>query len=146
MADVNVDVRDITEKAYNELKNPPFGLFLAHTWKRLINPYTPHREGMLENNVTYEPFLIHYNSEYARYMYGGVVYVDPVFHAGGFTNNGGIDWFSRRGVKKVPSDRTFNYLKNPNKRATHHWDKAAEQAGQKEELIKAANKYLRKMI
>lgn len=144
MSDVIVDEKGITGKAYSKLKNPSFGLFLAHNWKRLINPYTPHREGLLENNVTYEPFLIHYNSEYAHYMYNGIVYVDPVFNVGGFTNDGGITWFSRPGIKKISSERTFNYLKDHNPLATHHWDKAAEQAGQKDELVDAANKYLRR--
>lgn len=111
MADVEVDIQGITEKAYSKVENPPFGLFLAHEWKRLINPYTPHREGNLENNVTYEPFLIHYNSPYAHYQYNGV---------------------------------NFNFFKEINPLATHHWDKAAEEAGQKEKLITAANRYLRR--
>ena len=144
MSDVNVDVRGITEKAYAKLKNPSFGLYLAHGWKRLINPYTPHREGLLENNVTYEPFIIHYNSPYAHYMYNGIVYVDPIFNVSGFTKDGGVTWVSRPGVKKIPSGRTFNYIKDHNPYATHHWDKAAEQAGKKEQLISAANKYLRR--
>ena len=140
-----IDVRGITEAAYNKLHDPSFGSFMAHEWHDLIKPFTPHREGFLENNVTYEPFLIHYNEEYAHYMYGGIVYVDPVYKAGGFTNDGGVNWFSRKGVKKIPSGRTFNYTKDPNKQATHHWDKAAELAGQKDKLITISNRYLRRL-
>lgn len=144
MADVRVDVQGITEEAYRKLQNPSFGLFLAHQWKRLINPYTPHREGNLEQNVTYEPFAITYNAPYSHYQYSGVVYEDPIYHAGGFTNNGGIDWWSRPGIKKQETTRPLNYLTDHNPQATHHWDKAAEQAGQKDKLIADANRFLRR--
>lgn len=144
MADVRVDVQGITEEAYRKLQNPSFGLFLAHQWKRLINPYTPHRDGNLEQNVTYEPFAITYNAPYSHYQYNGVVYEDPIYHAGGFTNNGGIDWWSRPGIKKQETTRPLNYLTDHNPQATHHWDKAAEQAGQKDKLIADANRFLRR--
>lgn len=111
MSEVIVDKKGIVDKADESLKDPSFGLFLAHEWKRLINPYTPHREGNLERNVTYEPFLINYNSPYAHYQYEGV---------------------------------NFNFLREFNPFATYHWDKAAEQAGQKDKLITAANDYLRR--
>ena len=128
----------------NKVENDQFGVFLAQSWKKLINPYTPRKVGNLEQTVEYRPFSFTYKEQYARYMYNGVVYIDPVFKAGGFTNNGGIDWVRRRDVKKIPSDRHFKYSRELNKQATDHWDKAAEQAGQKEKLIEAANKYLRK--
>ena len=75
---------------------------------------------------------------------GRVIYEDPIYHAGGFTNNGGIDWWSRRDVKKKETTRPLNYLKDHNPQATHHWDKAAEQAGQKDLLIADANRFLRR--
>ena len=37
---------------------------------------------------------------------------------------------------------TFNFRRDNNPYATYEWDKAAEKAGQKEKLIKSANKYL----
>lgn len=128
----------------NKVENDQFGLFLAQTWKKLIKPYTPHREGIMENLVEYRPFEITYLSPYTHYMYEGIPYVDPVYKKGGFTSDGGITFWSRPGVKKIPSDRHFKYSRELNKQATDHWDKAAEQAGQKEKLIEAANKYLRK--
>lgn len=132
-------------KILNKVENDSFGLFLAKEWHRLITPHTPHREGNLERLVEYQPFAITYKSEYSQYMYYGEIYVDPKYKAGGFTNDGGITWFSRKDVKKVPSGQMLNYRKNPNPYATHHWDKAAEKAGQKEKLIIMANKYLRNL-
>lgn len=130
---VNVNI-NLPKKLQMVLENDSLGVTIAKTWHRLINPYTPKRGGLLEGNVEFKPFEITYKEDYASYMYYGEVYVDPVFKAGGFTNNGGIDWFSRKGVKKIPSGRKFNYRKDRNKQATDHWDKAAEQAGQKEKL------------
>ena len=132
-------------KIIDKVSNDKFGNFLAHEWKRLVNPYTPHRTGNLERNVTYRPFEIEYLSPYSHYQYNGALYVDPLFNVGGFTKDGGITWYSRPGVKKVNSGRPLNYLKDHNPQATDHWDQAAEKAGQKEKLIRAANKYLEKI-
>ena len=129
-------------KVLNKVQNDEFGMFLIREWKRLINPYTPHRVGLLEERVLYEPFKMTYTAPYARYMYGGEIYVDPIFKASGFTKDGGIHWKSRRDVDKIPSGRHFNYSKDKNHQATDHWDKAAEKAGQKDKLIDAANLYL----
>lgn len=130
----------------NKVENDQFGIFLIREWKRLINPYTPRRDGQLERNVAYRPFEMTYNEPYSGYMYRGILYVDPVYRVGGFTNDGGITWYSRPGVKKIPSDRGFNYLRDMNPYATDHWDAAAEQAGQKDKLIRAANQYLRRKM
>jgi len=68
----------------------------------------------------YDPMV-----EYAHYMYEGEIYIDPVYRVGGFY---GIlegkegQWWSRRGVKKVPSGRPITYS-NPN--AVRHWDEEA---------------------
>lgn len=145
MADVKVDVKLNMPRILNKVENDNFGLFLAHDWKRLIDPYTPHRDGLMERLVMIQPFTIIYVMPYSHYMYNGIIYVDPLFKVGGFTNDGGITWFSRPGVEKIPSGRKFNYLKDPNPFATDHWDRKAEQAGQKKKLITAANNYLRRL-
>lgn len=144
MADVKVTLH--MPRIFNKVENDTFGLFLAKEWKRLIDPYTPYRDGLLERTVVTKPFEITYLMPYSHYMYYGVPYVDPVYGVGGFTNNGGITWFSRPGVAKVPDiTKKFNYLKDTNQFATDHWDQAAEQAGQKDKLVEAANKYLRRL-
>ena len=129
----------------NKVENNQFGLFLASTWKKLIDKYVPRRDGLLMQTVDYRPFTFTYKQPYAHYMYNGKVYVDPALHVSGFTNDGGATWFSRKDIKKIPTDRSFNYRKDPNPYATDHWDVAAEKSGQKQKLIISVNKYLRRL-
>lgn len=45
---------------------------------------------------------------YAHYMWGGIVYEDPVLHCAGFqVEDGGFR--SRKGVQKVPTNRRMEY-------------------------------------
>lgn len=45
---------------------------------------------------------------YAHYMWGGIVYEDPVLHCAGFqVEDGGFR--SRKGVQKVPTSRKLEY-------------------------------------
>ena len=139
---MKVDVKINTPKVIDKVTNDKFGTFVAHEWKRLINPFTPHRTGNLERNVEYKPFQIKYLSPYSQYQYYGMLYVDPLYRVGGFTSDGGITWYSRPGVKKVATSTPLNYLKDHNPQATSKWDVAAVNAGQKQKLIKAINLYL----
>ena len=136
------DVKINTPQVLDKVKNDKFGTFVAHEWKRLINPFTPHRMGNLERNVEYKPFQIKYISPYSQYQYYGMLYVDPLYRVGGFTSDGGITWYSRPGVKKVATSTPLNYLKDHNPQATSKWDVAAVKAGQKQKLIKSINLYL----
>lgn len=145
MSTVKAEVKLNVPRILDKVENDRFGLFLAHEWKRLINPYTPHRTGNLERNVLYRPFEIEYLSPYSQYQYYGMLYVDPLYNVGGFTRDGGITWFSRPGIKKISTTTPLNYLKDHNPQATSRWDQAAEKAGQKEKLIEAANDYLRRL-
>lgn len=145
MADNTIKVILNEPKIIYKVQNPQFGLFLAKEWKRLINPWTPNREGNLERNVVYRPFEIEYISPYSHYQYNGMLYVDPLYKVGGFTKDGGITWFSRPGIKKVATTTPLNYLKDHNPLATDHWDQAAEKAGQTEKLAKAATLYLQRL-
>ncbi len=144
MADSTIKVELNMPQIVDKVQNNAFGSFVINEWKRLMDPYTPHRNGDLERNITVKPFEVTYNMPYAGYMYRGIVYVDPIYKVGGFTNNGGETWWSRPGVSKVPSGKRFNYRTDPNPFATDHWDKAAEQAGQTKKLAEAATQYLNK--
>jgi hypothetical protein len=66
---VEVDPKKILEKVTND----KFGLFVSQSWKRLIDPYTPRRTGQLIGitgaTVELQPFEIHYNTNYAEYVY-----------------------------------------------------------------------------
>lgn len=96
-------------KILDKVKNDKFGLFLAQEWKRLISPYTPRREGTLEDTAQVRPFEIEYIKPYSAYVYYG---------------------------------EKFHFRTDGNPYATFKWDKAAANNGQKDKLIRAANKYL----
>ena len=107
--------------------------------KRRIQKYMPFRTGatihlMIVQSPVNEP-LLHVNVPYARMLYYGKVMVDPVTHAAGFLTENG--WRSRRGVKKVKSNRDIQYDKSKNPRAGPFWDRrlaAAEGAAMAAEL------------
>lgn len=108
-ADSTIKIELHEKNIFDKVQNDSFGLFLAQEWKRLISPYTPRREGTLEDTALVRPFEIEYIQPYSHYVYYG---------------------------------ETFNFRRDNNPYATYGWDKAAEKAGQKEKLIKSANKYL----
>lgn len=97
--------------------NDSFGLFVAQEWKSLISPFTPRREGILEDTARVNPWEIEYGSfsndpntaPYAAYVYYG---------------------------------DNFNFRKDNNVFATSHWDIAAVNAKQDEKLIRAAQKFI----
>lgn len=128
--------------ALKKLGGDELGVFASHEFHRLINPYTPHRVGNLERNVTYRPWEFEYNEPYAAYMYNGYVYVDPKYGVGGFPINGGTEFFSRKGIKKIKSNREFKYSKEFNKKACKEWDKAAVRDGKDEVLSRSVQKWV----
>ena len=130
----------------NELQGEKLGNFASHEWKRIINPYTPHRDGNLERNVAYRPWEFEYLEPYAHYQYNGSVYVDPLYQKGGFTSDGGITFFSRPDVKKIDSGRPLNYSKEHNPKASRRWDEAAKRDGQDSKLVNAIQKWIDRNI
>lgn len=108
MNEVTVNLALICKDISKPLETDKFGKFLAQEWKRLIQPFTPHREGNLDNpNI--KPFEIVYNVPYDFYQYHG---------------------------------EGFNFRRDYNPYATYEWDKAAEKAGQKIKLVRAADRWL----
>ena len=134
------------DKIKKKIEGDEIGKFAAHEWKRLINPYTPHRDGKLERNVQYKPWEIIYKSPYAQYIYGGSLYVDPLYQVGGFTPDGGVTFFSRPGIKKINSGRPLKYNKEHNPKATQKWDEAAMRDGQYKRLANALQGWVNKNI
>lgn len=106
---VKIKVKLNEPSIYAKVKNDRFGLFLAQEWKRLLSPYTPRRDGPLEDTAKVRAFQIEYIQPYSAYVYYG---------------------------------ETFNFRKDSNPYATHHWDNVAANSGQKDKLTRAANKYL----
>ena len=109
--EVKVNLSLIQKDISEPLNSNKFGLFLAQDWKRLISPYTPRRDGTLEDTAQVKPFEIEYQVGYDFYVYYG---------------------------------ETFNFRRDSNPCATFKWDKAAENAGQKDKLVSSANKWLGK--
>ena len=95
--------------------------------RRRIQKYMPYRSGatiklMIVQSPVDEPF-IHVDAPYARVLYNGMVMVDPDTGAAGFLTKNG--WRSRKGVKKVESDREIQYTKSEkNPRVVRHWARA----------------------
>ena len=94
----------------------------------------------MQDTAKIRPWEIEYTAPYSAYQYYGEVYVDPKTGAAGFLTDEG--WKSRKGIKKIPSGRELQYQKN-NPYSTHHWDEAAEKAGQKNKLYRTLNSALR---
>ncbi|MBO5198057.1 MAG: hypothetical protein J6B85_05995 [Lachnospiraceae bacterium] len=79
---------------------------------RMMEPYTPMRNGELIASVTRETVIgsgiIRQNVPYAHYQYEGIIYVDPKTGAAGFLDKNGM-WKSRKNVTKIPTDRPLTY-------------------------------------
>lgn len=96
--------------------------FIDNECIRHMMPYTPMRTGALHNSAVLGTKIgsghIVYNSPYARYQYYGVVYGPniPIYV------NGVLEGFySRRGVKKQPTDRRLQYSKARHPEAQRLW-------------------------
>ena len=141
---IKVQIND--KEVLKKIEGDEFGEFASHEWKRLINPYTPHKTGNLERQVEYKPWEFTYLSPYSFYVYNGSLFVDPTYKVGGFTNDGGITFFSRPGVKKINSGKPLNYSKEHNPKATKEWDKAAIRDKQDKKLANAMQGWVNKNI
>lgn len=75
----------------------------------LSEPYVPFDEGDLAASVRIENGTdVVWRMPYSHYMWGGIVYEDPLLHCAGFqVEDGG--WRSRKGVQKVPTNRKLEY-------------------------------------
>lgn len=107
---------DLNEpKIMAKVTNNDFGLYAAQQWKKQISPYTPRDTGVMEDTAKVTPFQIEYDAKSEKgYPYPRRVYYDMSLN--------------------------FQIINNPY--ATHHWDKAAEQAGKKTDLYRDLNAYL----
>lgn len=70
-ADSTIKIELHEKNIFDKVQNDRFGLFLAQDWKRLINPFTPHRDGPLEDTAQVRPFEIEYIQPYSHYVYYG---------------------------------------------------------------------------
>lgn len=111
---MTVTIKLDESKIKRKVTNNELGLYVAKTWKDIIDPYTPRNTGRLMQNVSLSvPFQIHYKVDYASKVY---------YNVNGVT-------FHQVGVGRNPY-------------ATQEWDKAAANAGQTNKLYRAINNYL----
>lgn len=100
-------------KIIRKVDNDRFGLLVAKTWRDLIDPYVPYRTGQLAG------------------VEGTTVQVSPW-----------EIWYKMKYAEYVYFSNGWEFSKNMHKSATDHWDKAAEQAGQKDKLYLTLNNAL----
>ncbi len=121
--------------------NDEFWKAAAEKWADLIDPYIPKHTKLLAKSKRILPGEIEYWQDYACYIYFGMKKIDPKYHVGGFTNDGGISWFSRHDVEKVLTNIPLN-LKNGYK----EWDKKAISEKKDELLIRYMDGWLAKRL
>lgn len=107
---------------------------------QLSEPYVPFDQGgLLQSGRIVNGTDIVWSTPYARYMWNGIVYVDPELNCAGFLTENG--WRSRKDVQKVPADRKLTYhggsLRGP------RWVKRMLQNGGREKIENAARKAVR---
>ena len=116
-------------------------LFGAKEWQRVLYDDIPHDKNQLRRNVEYKPKEIHYKSPHSNLIYFGMKMVDPMYKVGGFTNDGGITWYSRPGVKKVATSTPLR-MKN----GSRLWDKKAISEKKDLILIRSMQNYINKNL
>ena len=100
------------QKIMSKVTNDRFGLFVASEWRRLLNPYVPRDTGTLMGASARTVDVKPFTIHY-RSKYASYVYYGT----------------------------GMNFQKK-NPYATHHWDVAAAQAGQKNKLYRTINNAL----
>ena len=111
----NINARAIMKKRGLEPNGRVQRMLTAQCAKEM-DPYTPFRQGVLKNTKIIGTDSITYNTPYAKNMYYGPVMVDPVTKKAGILipdKNGNKVWISRKGVKKIKSNREYKYYGAP---------------------------------
>ena len=99
----NIKATDILKKERGLQNMGPVQKFIDSECIRLMAPYTPYRNGMLEESATLGTKIgsgeINQISPYARFQYYGKVMVSPIT---------GSPW-AAKGEKKILTDRDLQY-------------------------------------
>lgn len=78
---VKVDMSGAERKIGKLKGNSSLGAFYASTLAKMMRPYIPERDSILINSYTAAPWMLTYDTPYARAMYYGKVKGRPVrFH------------------------------------------------------------------
>lgn len=98
--------------------------FIDSECMRLMVPYTPRRNGFLEQSVKLGTVIgsgeLRYLSPYARYLYYGEVYGPnfPIFEKG---QTQPVAYFSPKGMSKHPTGKKLKFDKSRHKMAGPFW-------------------------
>ena len=71
MLKVSTDMDGVAKKVNKIATDDKVGYFMASELKRLMSPYTPRKNGTLEDTAVVEPFKITYVQPYSKYIYYG---------------------------------------------------------------------------
>lgn len=82
--------------------------------------------GLVDSVRNPESGIITVNQPYAHYINEGILYVDPKYGKGAFHDAQSGRFWSRPGVKKVPSNKKLNYHSGPN-RGAHFVERTASE-------------------
>lgn len=89
---------------------------LAIEVARTTEPFVPAKTKSLVNRTHVVGSKVIYPSPYARFLYGGLVYIDP---------ETGSTW-ARYGTSKVPTNRALNISTAVNPKAQSYWFEASK--------------------
>jgi len=129
--DANLGLDKVIEKG-RALLGPgsPIQRYVTSTVAVGVAPYVPALAGKFAENpnlpghTDLDNGIIQWIDPRARLLYYNVVYIDPLYKKAGFTD--GERWWSRKDVKKVPSDLPrhadgFNFNKSRHPNAGPFW-------------------------
>lgn len=103
-----------------------------------MDKFIPFDTGILRNLKVLGLDYIDYLSPYARYMYNGILYVDPITGKGAFYDPDYGFW-SRPNVEKIPTNIELNYHTSG---TGAFWDKRMWSAEGKD-IIRDTEKFMR---
>jgi len=122
--DANMGLADILKKG-NAMLRPggPLQAFVDITALNGVTKYVPARNRTLAKSATLHSRigsgLLMWKGPQARLLYRGLIMVDPLYKKGGFTN--GERFWSRSGVRKVLTDREFEFDRSRHPLAGARW-------------------------
>ena len=99
----------------NRILDDDVGRFLAETWAKIFEKYTPRESGALGQYYITEPWKVTYTQKYSHYQWQGV---------------------SKKG-------KPLNYSKEQNMLAQSHWEEAAER-DKSSEVARAVTEYIKR--
>lgn len=111
--DITIDLPGTDEllKGLNLEESGQVQRFFSDSVMRHSDRYVPFSSGVLKNSAQVESGgdAITYTTPYARYLWFGKLYVDPVTLKGAFHDEKTGRFWSRPGVQKIPTDRDLQF-------------------------------------